>query len=183
MGTRDRMAWFWFWLALMVTYPPAVEQWRPAVAERFPDNTVDTTLCVIGAESDGAEDAAFDEWVYWWSQHSDTPRTADYPRPPRDTLLGAGGDSRWSVGPFQVNVGNLAGNRIAGLVGWVPPVQPPDWRWEWPPAPDVGFTIEQAHMILLVGVNNIDAGHRVWVGQNRSFLPAWTADMTKCGLT
>ena len=99
--------------------PDPVDRWRPLVGEHFPAAEVSRALCVIGHESGGDPDATFDEWLHWWEQHPDVMHLSDWPRPPRTTQLGRGGDSRYSVGLFQINVGNLAGNRIAGLAGWI----------------------------------------------------------------
>ena len=95
--------------------PDSVEHWRPLMVTHFPKADVEKALCVICHESGGLHTQVFEEWHFWWSQHPDMPRTDDWPRPLRSTALGRGSDSQFSVGRFQINVGNLAGNRIEGL--------------------------------------------------------------------
>ena len=177
--------WIAIWVSIMTAkslFAHDVERWRDQVAAVFPIAAVATFLCIIDGESEGDPDAVFDEWAYWWGQHPTVDGPPPDMRPPAWSIFRGGGDSRYSVGLAQMNVGNLALTRIAGLNGWTPPVMPPPWRWEWPPAPTARLSIEQAHMILLVPENNISASHRVFVYQNMSFLHAWTADKTKCEL-
>ena len=163
-------------LLLNLTYcgPPEVERWRSDVAAVFATVDTNQALCVIEHESDGDPEATFDEWVHWWSQHPDTARTVDYPRPPRDTALGRGGDTRWSVGLFQISVGNLALTRISALDGWVPPNNPHGY------SAGHRYSIIEAHAVLLDPVNNISAAFAIMFGAG--WLPAWAADRSVCAL-
>ena len=160
-----------------VNVPSGVERWRELVSRHFSPAEVQRALCVIRYESDGDPSAAFDEWTYWWNQHPDQLHLSDWPRPPRDTVLGRGGDSQWSVGLFQINVGNLAGNRIAGLTEW----EPPRSLGVLGPWPDPRFSIEDAHKLLLDPENNVSAAAAIQKAEG--WLPAWEADRIKCGLT
>ena len=162
--------------------PDPVDRWRPLVGEHFPAAEVSRALCVIGHESGGDPDATFDEWLHWWEQHPDVMHLSDWPRPPRTTQLGRGGDSRYSVGLFQINVGNLAGNRIAGLAGWIPRTIPASVAGPRHGAPwrEYRFTIAEAHAVLLVPVNNVAAAAAIW--RHSGWLPAWAADQKACGL-
>ena len=166
-------------VAVASSFPAAVEQWRPLAMAVFPVAAVEDALCVIQHESGGLPAQAFDEWTYWWGRHPNETRTVDYPRPPRDTVLGAGGDSRYSVGLFQINVGNLAWTRISALNGWIPPVVvagvPGPYR------ATQRFGPLQAHKILLDPSNNVSAAHTIWAAGG--WLPAWNADREACGLS
>lgn len=147
----------------MTEFYPKVERWRSLVERYVHEDEVNNFLCVISQESAGNPNALFDEWAHNPALKDKSP------------------DSQWSVGLTQVNAGNLAYQRIAGLRNWVPP----DWSHVFiiRPTPIFRYTVGEAVLLLKNPENNISAASNIFIAQGNKYAPAWNADLEACGLT